>query len=93
MEMNLGRSELNLLDNNLGQWEIECENAEAYVIRPRFYALQDESGIQKGVKQNSYRRMTDDNSSLSSYDLRKVSETKNYDERSILFKEIAEHAK
>lgn len=88
---------LGLLGKDLGQWDIEYENAEAYIIRSKFYALRDCNGIEKvrikGVKKSAYCRTINDDSSLNELDLMTISSTQEYDERSILYKKIVDHAK
>ena len=78
--------ESGLLGKELGQWDIEYENAEAYIVRSKFYALRTSDGAEKvrvkGVKKNAYCRTVDDESSL-----------KEDDERRVLFKEIVEYAR
>jgi hypothetical protein len=89
--------ELGLLGKELGQWDVEYENAEAYIVRSKFYAIRNADGNEKvrvkGVKRSAYCRTIDDKSSLREDDLKRMSEIHEYDERSMLFKEIVEHAK
>ena len=89
--------DLGLLGNELGQWDIEHENAEVYIVRAKFYALRDKFGKEKirvkGVGRNSYCRTIDDESSLQRDDLVSISETEEYDKRSMLYNEIVSHAK
>jgi hypothetical protein len=86
-----------LLGKDLGQWEIEYENAEVYIIRPKFYAMRTLDGKEKvrikGVKRSAYCRTIDDESSLDKLDLVTMSSTDEYDERSVLYKKIVDHAK
>ena len=88
--------ECNLLGKNLGQWDIEIENAEAYIIRSKFYALRYAAGDKvriKGVKKNSYCRTDEIDASVTTENLTKIINSNSFDNKSVIFKEIVEHAK
>lgn len=88
--------EYNLLGKDLGQWDIEMENAEAYIIRSKFYALRCANGDKvriKGVKKSSYCRTDETDASVTVESLTKIINSNSFDNKSVIFKEIVEYAK
>ena len=62
--------DLELLGKEFGQWDIEYENAEAYIVRAKFYAVRNADGEEKvRVKRNAYCRTVNDDSSLREEDI------------------------
>jgi hypothetical protein len=78
---------LGLFGKELGQWEVEYEHAEIYVVRPKFYALKDPNGKEKvrikGVKQNAYCRTGSKDEYVS-----RISAALTFDEKSKIYAQI-----
>jgi hypothetical protein len=87
--------DMGIVGTDLGKWEIEMENAECYVIKPKIYGVRagaKEKVRVKGVKRASYCRTSTDEQ-VSTKDTGRMRSADTFDSKSRIYEEIVKNTR